>query len=357
MNIAIDVSPLKTGHYLQHRVRGTGFYLKNLQESLISLKSKETFIPFDRQGKISQKIDLLHIPYFEPFFLTLPTIKKQKTVVTVHDLTPLVFQKYFPPGLKGWLKWFLQKRALKYCDRIITDSISSKNDIAKVVGYPEEKIDVVYLAAGKEFKKLSDIEKAGTWKEEIKKKYNLPDTFLLYVGDVTWNKNLPRLIEAVKKADTPLVMVGKALTEENFDRSNPWNQDLVKVQELAIDMRILRLGFVLGDDLVKLYNLATAFIMPSIYEGFGLPILEAMACGCPVITSKEGSIPEVAGDAAYYVDAYDENTIADGIRNVIGNYQLRKELSSKGITQCSKFSWEKTAEETLKVYEKVLQGQ
>jgi glycosyltransferase involved in cell wall biosynthesis len=167
---------------------------------------------------------------------------------------------------------------------------------------------------------------------------------------------LPRLLAAAKKADVSLVMVGKALQQENIDKSNPWNKDLVTVQRLAKeDHRIIRLGFLPNEDLVMLYNTAEAFVFPSLYEGFGLPVLEAMACGCPVITTKEGSLPEVAGDAALYVDAYDVDNIAEGIRNVFSNKRLREELSEKGLEQAKKFSWKETARETLQVYEKLMQ--
>lgn len=195
----------------------------------------------------------------------------------------------------------------------------------------------------------------GNWKLEIQKRYNLPERFVLYVGDVTWNKNLPRLLEAVKQINLPLVMVGKALVSEDYDRTNPWNDDLVKVQQEAeANTNVIRLGFVSNEDLVGIYNMATVFIMPSLYEGFGLPVLEAMASGCPVITTKEGSLPEVAGEAALYVDAYSTESIAEGLKKVFNDENLRKELSKKGLKRAAEFSWKKTAENTLEVYRRVL---
>ncbi len=351
MKIAIDMSPLKKGNFLQHRVRGTGFYLENLKRSLLQYYSNNKYIFFTRGENLPKDIDLVHYPYFEPFFLTLPIYKKYKTIITVHDLTPLVFPNFFPRGIKGELKWQLQKIALRKADAIITDSISSKKDILRHTGISEDKISVIYLAAGEKFKKL----KIGDWESEIKKKYGLPSKFILYVGDATWNKNLPRLIKAAKSVKIPLAMVGKALVDKDFDRGNPWNQDLAKVEGLTKkDRNILRLGFIPTDDLVMIYNLAAVFVMPSLYEGFGLPILEAMSCGCPVVTTKEGSIPEVAGNAAFYVNGHDSKSIADGIRTIYESKKLKEKYSGKGLIQAKKFSWKKTAKETFSVYKKVV---
>ena len=368
MHIAIDTSPLNSGHFLQHRVRGTGVYLGNLKRSLLEYDSDNEYIFFTRGEKLPKDTDIVHYPYFEPFFRTLPLFKKYKMVVTVHDLTPLVFADYFPKGIKGEIKWQMQRYFLQKADAVITDSKCSKDDIIKYAGVDKNKVHVVYLAAGEAFKQLKIAPpRSGkhSWGENLKlkisKKYSLPENFLLYVGDVTWNKNLPRLLEAVQKTNIPLVMVGKALVNQNFNQSNPWNQDLNEVNRLIVQQsdngtmkQFIRLGFVPDEDLVALYNVATVFVMPSLYEGFGLPILEAMSCGTPVIVSKEGSIPEVAGDAAFYVNAYDVKNIALGIEKVFKDKKLQKELQTRGLIQAKKFSWQKTVEETVRVYEKVI---
>jgi glycosyltransferase involved in cell wall biosynthesis len=353
LKIGIDISPLETGH----KVRGVGFYLTHLKNALVKYFPNNEYVFFQRGEKLPSDVKVVHFPYFEPFFLALPIYNKFKTVVTVHDLTPIVFQQAFPSGIKGKLKWQMQRYALKRASAVITDSNSSKKDIRKYAGVRENKINVVYLAAGEQFMKL----KTDNIKlKEVRKRYGLPEKFVLYVGDVTWNKNLPRLIDAVQKLKMPLVMVGKSLIQEDYDKTNPWNADLISVQtklkteNLKPKHQVIRLGFVPDEDLVAIYNLATVFVMPSLYEGFGLPVLEAMACGCPVITSKEGSLPEVAGDAAYYVSAYDMDDIADGIEKVFNDDNLQKELKQKGLEQVKKFSWKTTAEETLKVYENVV---
>jgi len=151
-----------------------------------------------------------------------------------------------------------------------------------------------------------------------------------------------------------LVLVGKAITEKKFDAANPWNSDRVAVYRLLeqdIKKQIHCVGFVHDEDLVVFYNSATVFVMPSLYEGFGLPVLEAMQCGCPVVTSDEGSLAEVAGSAAYFIDAYSSGSIANGITKVFHDEKLREKLSEEGLINAKKFSWKKTAEETLQVYQ------
>ncbi len=345
----VAIKTLENERAVKHRVRGTGFYIDNLKRALEKENSSNEYIYFTREQSLPKNIDLVHYPYFEPFFLTLPLSKPAPAVVTVHDLIPLVFPQYFPAGIKGNLRWQVQKLSLKNCQEIITDSESSKKDIVRFTGFPEDKVNVIYLAPAPEFKKLEP----GAWNLKIKEKYHLPDIFSLYVGDATWNKNLPTLVQAVKQTNIPLVMVGKALVEEDFDRTNPWNQDLAKVHDLAKDNpQILRLGFVPGEDLVGLYNLANAFVMPSLYEGFGLPVLEAMACGCPVVTSANSSLKEIAGEAAIFVEPQDPQSIAEGLKKAL-DPQSREGMKTKGFTQAKKFSWEKTARETLAIYRKI----
>lgn len=347
MNIAI---PGPQTHVLSHRVRGSGFYVENLKESLLKYDKKNKYF-FPEGKKLPKNLDLIHYPYFEPFFITLPFFKKAKSIVTIHDLTPLVFPKFFPKGIKGSIKWQVQKKLLKNMDHVITDSLSSRKDIIKYAGISEAKISSVYLGASDQFKKIN-LKNSET--ERLREKYNLPAKFAMYVGDVTWNKNLPRLLSAIKEINITLLMVGSALAQKNFDRNNPWNQDLLKVGELSKgDKRIITLGFIDKNDLVSLYNLATVFVMPSIYEGFGLPILEAMSCGCPVVTSKEGSLAEIGGEAVFYVDPYDINDIANGIGEVYFNSSVASELSNKGLSQSKKFSLKNLALETIKVYKSI----
>lgn len=349
MKVAIDITPIK-GDLKGHKVRGVGFYLEYLKRSLLTYYSENEYLFFTQGEQLPADIDLVHYPYFEPFFVSLPLIKRYKTLVTVHDLTPLVFPEHFPTGMKGFASWLIQKWNLQHINGVVTDSIASQKDIIKIAKIHKEKISVAYLAAAEEFKVISS-----SRQKLIKEKYNLPEKFVLYVGDVTWNKNLPRLIEAMKQIDIPLVMVGKSLVQKEFDRANPWNSDLVKVNQLTEGERqFIKLGFVSTDDLVVLYNVATVFVMPSLYEGFGLPILEAMQSGCPVITTKGGSLEEVAGEAAHYVDGFDSHLIAEGILKVYSDKNLQDKLTKKGLEQAKQFSWQKTAECTVAAYQKCI---
>ncbi|HVZ58653.1 MAG TPA: glycosyltransferase family 1 protein [Patescibacteria group bacterium] len=341
MKIAIDISPLSSAH----RVRGVGFYLAHLKEAL-DKTTKHEFIYFVE--KAPDDVDLIHYPYFDPFSRSFSQKNDIPLVVTVHDLTPLVFPKHFPAGLRGNLNWQFNKFFLRSVSQIITDSQCSASDVSKYTGVASKKITSIYLAAGKEFR-------PGPRHLELAKKYNIPTRFALYVGDVTWNKNLPRVIKAAEKVKLPLVLVGKAITEKDFVKSNPWNKDRIEVQALLKTAKnIHALGFVESEDLVKFYQTAEMLVMPSLYEGFGLPVVEAMQSGCPVVTSKEGSLGEVAGEAAYLVDAYSEDSIAEGIKMVFDSEKIRKELTEKGLKRAKEFSWDKTATQTIAVYEKTI---
>jgi glycosyltransferase involved in cell wall biosynthesis len=345
MRIALDISPLQTGH----KVRGVGFYLKHLKDSLEKYYPNHDYLFFSRKEELTGKIDVVHYPYFDPFFISLPLKKRYPTVVTVHDLTPLVFPQHFPAGIKGKLRWQIQKQSLRNVDMVLADSEASRNDIIRIAGVSPSNVAVAYLAAGEHFRRIENREEKI---KGIRKKFGLPEKFALYVGDVTWNKNLPNLIHAAIQAEIHLVMVGKSLVQADFDATNPWNRDLVEVQRLTKDEPLVKkLGFVDDEDLVTLYNAATVFVMPSHYEGFGLPIIEAMQSGCPVITTKNGSLPEVAGDAAVYIDGDSVDEIAKKIQDVCGDKKLQKELSVKGLERANQFSWKKTAEQTMKVYE------
>lgn len=351
MRIAIDHSPLVSTHKLSHKIRGTGFYTKNLIASLKKYHPENEYILFT-QGEKLKNIDLYHFPYFDPFFLTLPFLKLGKTVITIHDLTPLVFPDLFPSGMKGNIKFMIQKFLAKKADAIITDSMCSKFDIERILQISPDLVFPVLLAAGDNFKKkVVSMEK----RKELIAKFNIPEKFALYVGDATPNKNLKNLTDACLLSHIPLVIVGGAVANKEIDTSHPWNKDIIYVQEASkTSGQIFLLGFVPDDDLVNLYNIADIFVMPSLYEGFGLPVLEAATCGAPIVTSRGGSIPEVIGDAAVFFDPNSADDMSRKMQFIFNNESERKKYSKLALKQSEKFSWEKTARETVKVYEKIL---
>ena len=347
MKVAIDVSPLKSAH----QFRGIGAYTKNLVKALQSVKRADFEEVLVEEGKIPKDCDLIHYPFFDLFFRSLPLLRGKKTVVTIHDTTPLVFPEHYPPGIKGRLKLSAQKIALKTVNAVIADSKNSQKDIVKYLNYPKEKIFVVYLAAANIFQPIKERKKL----TKIRKKYHLPRQFILYVGDVNYNKNILGLAKACQSIKVPLVIIGKQTVQKKFDKTHVENQPLVQLIKLyGEDPEVVRLGFVPNEELVILYNLATVYCQPSFYEGFGLPVLEAMACGTPVVTSKKASLAEIAGRAAILVDPYDISDIANGLTVAIDDEDLREDLIARGLKQAKKFSWEKVADETYKVYQKVV---
>lgn len=349
MKIAIDNSPIVSTHKLADKIRGTGFYIKNLIDALSKYHPTHEYL-FFTQGQVPPKADIYHYPYFEPFFLSLPKNKPGRTVVTVHDVTPLVFPKLFPVGIKGKFKFRIQKHRVGKADAIITDAQSSVKDIHKILGIKNEKIHSIPLAPADIYKQQRISTKE---KKLLTSKLRLPESFVLYVGDATPNKNLKRLVDAAVLAKFPLVMIGGALVKKDVVQ-NPWNNDLLYAQKIAQEAQNIYLpGYVSDQDLVSLYSMADAFVFPSLYEGFGLPLLEAASCGAPIITSREGSIPEVIGEAACFVNPYEVDDIAKKVTDVLLDKKLANRLSAEALQQARKFSWRKTANQTIKLYEKI----
>lgn len=340
MVIALDISPISGKS--DHKFRGVGKYITLLFKNLEKYDKKNKYLFFDR--KIPLEADIVHYPYFDPFFVNIPLRRNKKTIVTIHDVIPLVHSSHFPAGLKGTLKLALNKRIIKNIEGIIVDSNASKEDANKVFNIKFDKIHTVYLSCDEDYRPL---------KKKIPNKFNLPEEFILYVGDVTWNKNLPRLIQAVEKVKIPLIMVGKAISDLDYDKKNPWNNDRNIVNQLTYNNSLFqKLGFVSNDDLNELYNSAIALCMPSLDEGFGLPVLEAMNAGCPVLCSSFGSLPEVGGNAACYINAEDIDDIASGIAKIANDKKYRSEMIKRGFSQARKFSLEKMIKDTVSVYEK-----
>jgi len=348
MKVAIDSGPLTSGH----SIRGVGFYTRQLGGALKKEKSVEVDVVDFAKADLSH-YDIVHYPAFHPYFLTLPFSLQAKTVVTIHDLIPLIYPKQYPAGLRGKLKFLIQKLLVSRVDAVITVSETSKKDIVRLLGIPPEKVDVTYEAAGEIFQPIKD-EKALT---KIKNKYDLPSKFILYVGDVNYNKNVAGLADACKLLGVPLVIVGKQAKIEGFDRSHPENRAFVKLLEkYGNDPEIIRVGFVPDEDLVAIFNLASVYCQPSFYEGFGLPVLQAMACGIPVVCAKTQALVEIAKAASLFADPKDPKDISEKIKQVLTDNELRSQLVETGKLLVKNYSWEKTAKATVDVYRKVMAG-
>lgn len=339
MQVALVQSPV-----IGHKMRGTGIYLDNLLKELE--KNDSISVQKVDLKSIPDKVDIVHFTYFDPFFLTLPWFRSYKTVVTVHDLIPLKFPSHFPSGFKGSLKWYIQKTSLKKAHAIITDSISSKNDIIDILSVDPNSVYPIYLAPQTNNTPFSQ--------KDIQKKYQLPKVFFLFVGDPNWNKNLARVIRATTKLGLALVIVSTAFAETKTVK-NAWQKDLKIAQEAARDNDLIyTLSHVPVADLYALYKSAYALIYPSLYEGFGLPVVEALSVGCPVITSDRGSLKEIIGTACLIVDPESDTSICAALQKIVDSDRLRKELIHRGKKQVEKFSWEKTAHQTVAVYRNVL---
>jgi len=361
MKVGFVASPLSGGH----SVRGIGFYTKNLLEHLVpQAKSAGMEVAVLKSPQdIHGQFDLIHYPFFDLFYPTLHLIPGTKTVVTVHDVIPLEFPRAYPPGLQGTLNLRRQIRTLNRADMVITDSYSSVNAIRKYLKVPDRKIQLIYLAAANNYQPVT----SKTVLSQTKKQFHLPDKFVLYVGDVNWNKNIPSLVKACRLASLPLVLVGKQAAQLGNQplEADRGLRDRIRavtrtphpqlahmsglVQEFA-SPGIIRPGFVSDQDLSALFTLASVYCQPSYAEGFGLPVLEAMSCGTPVACSRTHSLPEIAGDAAVYFDPGSVAEMAEVLGQVCSDKSLSARLSKAGTAQARRFSWEKTARDTLQVY-------
>lgn len=287
---------------------------------------------------------------FSPTHYT-PIISPVKRVMMIFDLAYLRFEKYFKPRdlyqMKLWTKL-----SLKGAKHIITISNASQQDLIKYYDIDKSKITVSYPGYDQEiFHPIKDLKKI----EEVCSKYGIAGKYALYVGTVQPRKNLIRLIEAFEKIDNlKLVIVGK--TKGLGRQSWMYEETLKKPKELGIEEKVIFTGFAPSEDLPYLMNGAEVFVWPSLWEGFGIPLLEAMACGTPVITSKVSSLPEVVGSAGILVDPKNVGQIEQAIRALAFDKKLRAQKSKEAIKQAAKFSWKKMAKEVLKVLESVGQS-
>jgi glycosyltransferase involved in cell wall biosynthesis len=321
--------------------RGVGIYAQNLREHLGKINNIEL---------TSENPDIVHYPFFDLFYPTLPIIKKHKTVVTIHDVTPLVLSNLYPKGIRGHIALYHQKLALKNISAVITDSRNSKEDLVGYLNLPREKIHVVYLATYEMFTQPVVRDKV----KKIKNKYHLPDKFILTVpGGPNPNKNLSLLAEASRMLSIPLVIVGKTFKDEGLiNNPHPELNDLRRLKQYS---HIIFPGFIPTDELPYFYHLATLYCQPSLYEGFGLPLLEAMNTNCLIVSSNTASLPEIYPENTIIFDPYSLNSLTKSLSLALSLKPDEKhKLIISAKLKAKDFNWEKTALETAKIYQLIV---
>lgn len=274
----------------------------------------------------------------------LPYLPGTATVFTLGDLTYLSHPQTHARLNRLYLQWMMPT-FLRRADAVIAISKSTHRDMLSHYGLDASKCFVIYPGFDSRFHPVQDRGNLNS----VQEMYGLPGRFFLYVGTLEPRKNLPNLLRAFAAAGNEqltLVIAGKKgwMYQPIFDL----------VQTLRIDRKVLFTGFIADEDLPALYSLAEAFVFPSLYEGFGLPVLEAMACGTPVITSNVSSLPEITNDAAFLVDPLNIEGMSAAIQQLAEDANLRQELSQRGLRQASQFGWQRSAAETLNVYQYVM---
>jgi glycosyltransferase involved in cell wall biosynthesis len=357
---------------------GIGTYIRNLLRQLARMDDRTEFVvlcrPEDREtlaglgenfrvipetaGNYSvaeqlriplalqrEGVTLFHAPHY-----VLPPLVRCRSVVTIHDCIHLMFPQYLPNRFAFGYARASINLAARRATRVLTVSESSKRDILRFVDAAPEKIDVIYNAYDERFA-IDPLEEDVV---RVRERYQLQDEFVLYAGNVKPHKNLERLIDAFHIVRSrgldhlKLVMIGDEISKYTALRR--------AVHQHQLHKYVRFLGYLPEETLAVMYRLAGVFVFPSLYEGFGLPPLEAMASGTPVVTSNVSSLPEVAGDAAVLVDPYDPQAIADGIYRVLTDADLRRALRRKGVARAGMFSWEQSVRRVRKIYSEVSNG-
>lgn len=373
MAIYLDVSAAVHGR------AGLGRYAASLARALVDIAADRFALFYNRGRETSPPVGLEHVPArsvragYKPWRMAvwlgqlaragfnrlvpdaelfhatehlLMPLRGVPTVLTVHDL---IFH-LFPEHHKPLNYWYLNLALPLYCRRataIIAVSEASKRDLVRCWDLNPGRIAVIHEAADPRFRPASPEAIA-----DVRNRYGLPPRFLVTVGVIEPRKNLARLLDALailrRDDDVHLVIVGGKgwLTTEFFR----------KLESFAHRQAVILAGYVPDEDLPTVYSAATVCVQPSLYEGFGLPLLEAMSCGVPVVCSQASSFPEVGGDAARYFDPTDVDEMAEAIRAVWRDEALRVEMRTRGLVQAARFSWAWAARETMAVYERVLAG-
>ncbi len=294
-------------------------------------------LPFEVHN---ENIDLLHV------CMAPSLVSPKKYILTVHDLCTYIHPEYFPAKIRLRANFLLGK-GIKNAVKIISVSETTKKDIIKFFKIEPEKISVIYSGVDKCYRPIKEKDKVNA----VLKKYGIDDSYILYVGKLQARKNTKRLIDSfqiMKKKmgiSQKLLLVGRKMWESQGVTDD--------IKNLGLQNDVIELGHIDYADLPHIYNGADLFVFPSLFEGFGLPPLEAMACGIPVVTSNVTSLPEVVGNAAITADPYKIEDIAEKCALAINDKTVRESLIEKGLARASLFTWENTARKTLEVYNEV----
>ena len=325
------------------RFAGKNFAVKDLDRAFSELERRwsENTV---RAEQLLGPIDILHCPAY-----TAPHVSHCRLVVTIHDMSFLT-HPHFHTNENRRFCMIQTLRASRFADAIICVSEATSRDVKRYLHITDDRLFVIPEAAGLEFHRLDDQSVITRALLDL----GIKENFILFVGTVEPRKNLSALIEAYarlresRSCNEWLVIAG----------GSGWkNAEIYKrVKDLGLTPYVKFLGYVSSEALVSLYNACRVFVYPSLYEGFGLPVLEAMACGAPVITSSVSSLPEVAGDAAITVDPLQIDSLTDAMYSILSDDTLRMELRKRGLNRASRFSWEETAKKTLALYERVIEG-
>ncbi len=388
MIIGIDLRAIGQGKY-----SGVEEYTLNLLDALFTIDSKNKYLLFSSGQSVSNRylefsrkakeknsnIELRHcfIPsrilnasfklfswpkidklmgeadvIFEPNINILPVCKAKK-VITFHDLSFEKYKEFFSSKQIFWHNFVNPKKLAEEADLIIAVSESTKNDLMEIYGISEKNIKVIYSGVGRESRIMNHESRI----KEIKIKYKLPQKYILYLGTLEPRKNIVGIIKAYELFRNKSIIHDSSfiIPKLVIAGSKGWLYgDIFRVAKQSSHKDdIIFTGFIADEDKRYLYNLASLFVYPSFYEGFGFPPLEAMENGVAVITSDCSSFPEVAGDAAIMVNPYNSNQLTWAMEEVLGNQELRGKMIAKGYEQVKKFSWDKCARETLETLEGV----
>jgi len=320
---------------------------ENLRWEIVSDKSPMKRLIWEQTTfpRLVQRSDLalLHSLHY-----TQPVRLGCRSVVTIHDMTFFLFPDLHTRSKRMFFP-FAIRSSVRRADALIAISESTRQDSIRLLGVSPQKIFTTQLGITEEFRVVTD----NVLLSKVLQQYDLPEAFVLYVGLVEPRKNIPFLIRAYKSLVDEgikhnLVIVGRIgwMYQEVFKQ----------IEELGLEDRVQFTGYMPQDDLPMVYNLASLFVYPTKYEGFGLPALEAMACGTPVVTTAISSLPEIVGDAGMLIPPGDEQALAGAMAKVLSDSTLYNQLRTRGLQRSEHFTWERTAQGTLKVYQQVLMG-